>query len=158
VPHRVLLISHEPIGEPGLVGQILLERGCETELHVVLADPEHPNTDFPDPAMYDAVMAFGSFSSAYDPAARLWVEPELDLIRGLVADDVPYLGVCFGGQLLAEALGGTGEGWALSEAIFDHAAVLLSFEQVGGAQTVRLAATTIQRRIRRVGSSLHAVR
>jgi len=35
----------------------------------------------------------------------------------------------------AEALGATGEGWALSEAIFDRAAVLLSFEQVGGAQT-----------------------
>ncbi len=109
MPLRVLLISHEPIGEPGLVGQILRERGCETELHVVLADPAHPNTDYPDPQLYDAVVAFGSFSSAYDPAARPWVEPEIDLIRGLVADDVPYLGVCFGGQLLAEALGGTVE-------------------------------------------------
>ena len=106
---RVLLISHEPIGEPGLVGRILVERGCETELHVVLADPEHPNVDYPDPQQFDAVIAFGSFSSAYDPAARPWVEPEVDLIRRMLADDLPYLGVCFGGQLLAEALGGTVE-------------------------------------------------
>ncbi|HAN72647.1 MAG TPA: hypothetical protein DCQ36_13800, partial [Actinobacteria bacterium] len=38
--------------------------------------------------------------------ARGWVEPEIDLIRTLVKDDIPYLGVCFGGQLLAETLGG----------------------------------------------------
>lgn len=109
MPPRVLLISHEPIGEPGLVGEILRARGCETDLHVVLADPDHPDTAYPDASTYDAVVAFGSFSSAYDPAARPWVEPEVDLIRRLVADDVPYLGVCFGGQLLAEALGGTVE-------------------------------------------------
>ncbi len=34
----------------------------------------------------------------------------------------------------AERVGPAGEGWALSEAILDRAAVLLAFEQVGGAQ------------------------
>lgn len=109
MPLRVLLISHEPIGEPGLVREILRERGCHTDLHVVLADPQRPDTDYPDPSGYDAVIAFGSFSSAYDPAAQSWVEPEVDLIRGLIAEDRPFLGVCFGGQLLAQALGGSVE-------------------------------------------------
>jgi alkylation response protein AidB-like acyl-CoA dehydrogenase len=34
----------------------------------------------------------------------------------------------------AQRVGAPGEGWALSEAILDRAAVLLAFEQIGGAQ------------------------
>ena len=36
-----------------------------------------------------------------------WVAPERRLVGGAVTDGVPVLGVCFGGQLLAEVLGGT---------------------------------------------------
>lgn len=103
---RFLLISHEPEAAPALIGRILRERGYSVHTHVVLDDPENPNVDYPDPSEFDAVVAFGSFSNAYDPRARVWVDPEIRLIRTLVADDIPYLGVCFGGQLLAESLGG----------------------------------------------------
>jgi len=72
----------------------------------VLADPDAPNTAFPDPAGYHAVIAFGSFANAYDEGARRWVEPEIALIGEMVEEEIPYLGVCFGGQLLAESLGG----------------------------------------------------
>jgi GMP synthase (glutamine-hydrolysing) len=105
-PPRFLLISHEPEAAPALIGEILRERGYSVSTHVVLADPQHPDVDYPDPADFDAVVAFGSFSNAYDPGARAWVEPEVDLIGTLVQQDIPYLGVCFGGQLLAESLGG----------------------------------------------------
>lgn len=103
---HILLISHEPQAKPGRIGRLLEQRGARVDLHVVLSDPDAPNTDFPDPSQYDAVMAFGSFCNAYDPKARRWVEPEVDFIRDLMHRDIPYLGVCFGGQLLAEALGG----------------------------------------------------
>ncbi len=103
---RVLLISHEPQAAPGRIGRLLGERGIETHLHVVLDDPNFPNTQFPNPSSYDAVIAFGSFANAHDPQARQWVEPEIDFIRDLALRSKPYLGVCFGGQLLAEALGG----------------------------------------------------
>lgn len=103
---RVLLISHEPQAAPGRIGRLLADRGVRTDLHVVLADPQAPDTNFPDPDDYDAVIAFGSFANAHDPKARGWVEPEVDYIRHLSANATPYLGVCFGGQLLAEALGG----------------------------------------------------
>lgn len=106
VAMRVLLISHEPQAAPGRIGRLLAERGVQTHLHVVLEDPQHPNTDFPDPDDFDAVIAFGSFANAHDPKARNWVEPEVEYIRGLSNRAKPYLGVCFGGQLLAEALGG----------------------------------------------------
>lgn len=106
---RVLLISHEPEAAPALIGRILGERGVDTYLHTVLADPSEPDTDFPDPTGFDAVISFGSFANAYDETAQRWVEPETALVRSIVDQDVPYLGVCFGGQLLARSLGGSVE-------------------------------------------------
>lgn len=50
----------------------------------------------------------------------------LDPTRGhatLIFDSVP-----------AERLGRPGEGWAIAEAVLDRAAVLIAFEQIGGAQ------------------------
>jgi len=103
---RFLLISHEPEAAPALIGQILRERGNDVVDHVVLASPREPNTEFPDARGFDAVIAFGSFANAYDEAARVWVQPEIEMVRSLLDRDIPYLGVCFGGQLLAESLGG----------------------------------------------------
>ena len=105
----VLLISHEPEAAPGMIGSMLLERGVDVRTHVVLADPANPNIDFPDPAALDAVIAFGSFSNAYAEHTRPWVAAEIDYIGGLMDASIPYLGVCFGGQLLSEALGGSVE-------------------------------------------------
>ena len=103
---RILLISHEPEAAPALIGRILRERGHEIDTHVVLADPQRPDTGFPDPAAYHAVIAFGSFANAYDESVQSWVQPETEFIREMLDEEVPYLGVCFGGQLLAEAVGG----------------------------------------------------
>lgn len=36
-----------------------------------------------------------------------WIAPERRMVAAAVADGVPVLGVCFGGQLLAEVLGGS---------------------------------------------------
>ncbi len=36
-----------------------------------------------------------------------WIEPELNLIRQAVKQDMPVLGHCLGGQLISKALGGS---------------------------------------------------
>ena len=41
--------------------------------------------------------------TAPDPG---WIPAEVELLRAAVAEDVPVLGICFGGQALAAALGG----------------------------------------------------
>jgi GMP synthase-like glutamine amidotransferase len=46
----------------------------------------------------------GGPMSVNDPLP--WIEPVLELLRGAVAADVPVIGHCLGGQLLARALGG----------------------------------------------------
>jgi GMP synthase-like glutamine amidotransferase len=42
--------------------------------------------------------------STYDPVA--WLPDVEELLRRIVAAEVPYVGICFGHQLLAQALGG----------------------------------------------------
>jgi GMP synthase-like glutamine amidotransferase len=103
---RVLLIAHELEAPPGSVGRVLADAGADCDLHVVLADPDAPDTDFPDVARYDAVVALGSHFHVYDERCRSWVDREVALIARLLDSRTPYLGICFGGQLLAQALGG----------------------------------------------------
>ncbi len=60
-----------------------------------------------DPRAYEAVLVSGSAASAlHDPPA--WVTPLESFVAATVAAGVPYLGVCFGHQLLASALHGRG--------------------------------------------------
>jgi GMP synthase-like glutamine amidotransferase len=61
--------------------------------------------DLRDPGGYDLVVSLGSECSAWDDPLP-WVGREFDLLRAAVAGDVPVLGICFGSQLLARALGG----------------------------------------------------
>ena len=57
------------------------------------------------PADYDVAIILGSDESAYDDSVA-WVADELDYVRQMIRTGVPVLGICFGAQLLARALGG----------------------------------------------------
>ena len=52
----------------------------------------------------DGWLVSGSADSAYDPLP--WIAPVEDLLRRAVSDRVPLVAICFGHQLLAQALGG----------------------------------------------------
>lgn len=106
---RALLISHEAAGKPGVVGEILESRGIETERHIILGADGELDLSFPDPTEFDFIISFGSFYSAYDPEVATWVDAEEELITQTLDKEVPFLGVCFGGQVLAKAVGGSVE-------------------------------------------------
>ena len=61
---------------------------------------------FPSAADYDAVVLFGAIWSVYDTTTVPWVSAEIAYTRALLSLGVPTLGICFGGQLLAAAVGG----------------------------------------------------
>lgn len=103
---RTLLISHEESAAPAVIGDMLLARGADLHRHVILDPDGTVNTDFPNLDDFDLVVSFGSFHNAYDPEAREWVSAEVELIRDALVRQTPFLGVCFGGQLLGMALGG----------------------------------------------------
>jgi GMP synthase-like glutamine amidotransferase len=109
---RALVIHHDHITSPGAVGERLVDRGYDLVLHqVVEADrfgAPDVETEFPQPIDFDVIVAMGAPWSAYDHVRiGTWVLPELDLLRRADESGVPVLGVCFGGQLLALAHGGS---------------------------------------------------
>lgn len=53
---------------------------------------------------YAGVASFGGPMSVNDEAVHGWILPEIDFLRRAVAADVPVIGHCLGGQLLARAL------------------------------------------------------
>jgi GMP synthase (glutamine-hydrolysing) len=58
-----------------------------------------------DPGEYDVAIILGSDESAYDDSVG-WVPGQLDYARRAIQAGVPVLGICFGAQMLARALGG----------------------------------------------------
>jgi GMP synthase-like glutamine amidotransferase len=110
-PKTVLLITHEQTSstDTGLVGQALLHAGHIIKTHEVFSvNPDGTrtiNSNFPHPGEFDAVVAFGSFSHIYEIDDD-WLASEIQYIGMLHQQQIPYLGICFGAQLLAESLGG----------------------------------------------------
>src|SRR5918997_437531 len=59
----------------------------------------------PDLDRVDGIIAFGGAQSAVDLEAEPALRAEADLLAQAVSHEVPVLGLCLGGQLLARALG-----------------------------------------------------
>jgi GMP synthase-like glutamine amidotransferase len=98
-PHA-LILQHEEPTPPGLVNDWLDEQGGLTE--TLRIDEVEPDVD---PRDYDLIVSLGSEFAAYDDSVP-FVEREVRVFREALAADVPILGLCFGGQLLARVLGG----------------------------------------------------
>jgi len=109
---RALMVLHEVDGPGTRVTERLRQRGFAIDEHVVTHDRDKPNEAVPFPtfADYDLVVLLGSIRSlTRKDEIDAWVDEELRLIESHVAADRPLLGICFGGQLLADATGGSVE-------------------------------------------------
>ncbi|HUG78382.1 MAG TPA: type 1 glutamine amidotransferase [Burkholderiales bacterium] len=58
-----------------------------------------------DPRPFAGLVFMGGPMSVNDELP--WIAPALELVRSAVRNDIPVLGHCLGGQLLAKAFGGT---------------------------------------------------
>jgi GMP synthase-like glutamine amidotransferase len=97
---RALVIQHDDDAPGGLVSAWLSERGAEEDVYPISADGRSV-----DPGAYELIVSLGSEKAAYDDDVP-WVAREVALLRDAVRADVPVLGICFGSQILARALGG----------------------------------------------------
>ncbi len=98
---RAVVLQHQDDAPPGLLEVWAGHRGLTLEVLRPDRDP------LPDPGDVRAACAIVLGSDA-SVAARTepWIAPELDWLRGADAAGLPVLGICFGAQALAAALGG----------------------------------------------------
>jgi GMP synthase-like glutamine amidotransferase len=112
VAPKVLFIHNEHLATEALLGDAFTEHGFDVEVFGVVpaerVDDPAVDVTFPDPAGYDVIVPLGARWPVYDDALRrTWVSAEMQLVRDAADAGVALLGVCFGGQLLAQAFGGS---------------------------------------------------
>lgn len=94
----------------GLIGDAFTAAGCDVSEMIVVPRERFGSPDvpaaFPAAPEYDAVAFFGAIWSVYDTATIPWISAEIAYARSLISLGVPTLGICFGGQMLAAAVGG----------------------------------------------------
>ncbi len=98
-PKDILIVLHQEHSTPGRVGRLLQERGFRL-------DVRRPRFGDPlpvDTAPYAGAVIFGGPMSANDPDD--FVKAEIDWIGLALKDELPYLGICLGAQMLARHLG-----------------------------------------------------
>lgn len=96
---RTLILQHEDPSPPGHLTEWLSEQQAEVEVFRI-----DESDDEVDPRDYGLIVSLGSEFAAFDDSIP-FVQRELKLYRRAIDSDVPILGLCFGGQILARVLG-----------------------------------------------------
>jgi len=91
-------LQHVPFEGPGVFRQALETRGHLFKSTLVPSEglPEGPG---------DFLLIMGGPMSAND--SGFWIAEELQFIKTAMSQDIPILGICFGSQLMAKAIGGS---------------------------------------------------
>ncbi len=100
---NLLVFQHIACEHPGILRDFLRRDGIEW--HAIELDAGEP---IPELERYDALWVMGGPMDVWDVDQNPWMIAEKQAIRKWVSDlNKPYLGLCLGHQLLADALGGT---------------------------------------------------
>lgn len=96
----VAIFRHAPIEGPGYFATVLARHDVPWRVIKIDEGEAVPR----DPSEFSGLVFMGGPMSVNDDLP--WIAPVLNVIRAGVQADVPVLGHCLGGQLIAAALGG----------------------------------------------------
>ena len=101
-PPRILVFQHIDVEHPGIFRRFLAEEGVPwTAVELDRGEPIPDMTDF------DALWVMGGPMDVWQEAENPWLRAEKAAIReAVLGRRMPFLGICLGHQLLADALGG----------------------------------------------------
>ncbi len=99
---RFLVLQHIDAEHPGILRDFMAEDGVRWDAVRLDHGEAIPSLDG-----YDAMVVMGGPMDVWDEDVHPWLAPEKAVIAEAVrAREMPFLGVCLGHQLLADALGG----------------------------------------------------
>lgn len=98
----VYSLEHAEFEDPGYITKWLSEHQLSV-IHIRLfkGDP------LPDPRAVGLLLVMGGPMNIYEEEIYPWLPLEKTFIRHVLDLDIPVLGICLGGQLIADQLGGT---------------------------------------------------
>jgi GMP synthase-like glutamine amidotransferase len=101
-PFRVLHVQNEVTDPCVLFTEELEAKGMRVDtVHAYAGEPLPDSLDG-----YDGMVAGGGLVDTHQAGEHPWMQQEMRLIAEAVDRSVPYIGLCLGAQLLAEATGG----------------------------------------------------
>lgn len=99
---RAVVLQHLKNEDPGLLGNFLDQYKIGYDC-INLSAGEHIR----ELDQYDLMLVMGGTQQVWQTVEHSWLNHEMEVIRDWVSvQKKPYFGICFGHQLLAEALGG----------------------------------------------------
>ena len=97
---KIHWLQHVPFEGLGCIEPWLFENGHDVSCTRLWSGDSFPNT-----GNVDGLIVMGGPMGVYDESIYPWLAEEKGLIKQIIAQDKPVLGICLGAQLIAEVLG-----------------------------------------------------
>ena len=99
---KILIILHQSTSTPGRIGRLLENRGYKLDIRRPALGDQLPQSL---KGKFDGAVMFGGPMSANDDED--FIKYEKDWIQIPLKENIPFVGICLGAQLLACSLGGS---------------------------------------------------